>query len=129
MNTRKGRLLRVLRDGIRVRRLEEGDGPSCEVWDFDDQVITGEMKKILSEEGDADQGRLCRWLAPAFGRIAYEVKKGGYPDDLAGLDLKLMEEHLTSEVEADIVMLREVEKAYRIAFRFVRWFLDEMPTD
>jgi hypothetical protein len=128
MTTRKERLLRVLREGIKVRRLEAED-PSCEVWDFDDEVMTGKMMKILSKEWNEDQGRLCRWLAPAFSRIAREVENGGYHDDLAGLDLKLMEEHLTSEVEADVVMLREVEKAYRIALRFVRWFLDEMPTD
>jgi hypothetical protein len=129
MTTRKERLLRVLREGIKVRRLVEAEEPFCEVWDFDDQVMTGEMKKILSEEWNADQERLCRWPAPPFSRIAYEVETGGNPDNLAGLDLKLMEEHLDSEVEADVVMLSEVEKAYRIAFRFVRWFLDEMPTD
>jgi hypothetical protein len=129
MNTRKERLLHVLREGIKVRRQEEAEDPSCEVWSFDDRVITEEMKKILSEEWNADHGHLCRWLAPAFDRIAYEMENGGYPDDMAGLDLKLMEEHLDSEVEADVLMLREVEKAYRIAFRFVRWFLDDMPTD
>ena len=73
-----------------------------------------------------DEDRLCQWLAPAFGRMAYEVENGGYSDDL---DLDLLEEHLSSEVEADIPMLRDVEKAYHIAFRFVRWFLDETPTD
>jgi len=127
--TRKERLLRVLKKGIMVSRLGEGNEPSCEVWTFDDQVMTEEMKKILSEEWTEDQGRLCQWLAPAFGRIAYEVENGGYPDDLAGLDLDLLEEHLDSEVEADVLMLRDVEKAYRIAFRFVRWFMEEMQTD
>jgi hypothetical protein len=127
--TRKEMLLRVLKKGIMVSRSDEGDAPSCEVWTFDDRIMTREMKKMLSEEWTEDQSRLCQWLAPVFGRIAYEVENGGYPDDLAGLDLDLLEEHLDYEVEADILMLREVEKAYRIAFRFVRWFLDETPAD
>ncbi len=57
------------------------------------------------------------------------MENGGYPDDLSGLDLDLLEEHLDFEVEADVLMLRDVEKAYRIAFRFVRWFMEEMQTD
>jgi hypothetical protein len=122
-------LLRALKKGIMVSRSDEGDAPSCEVWTFDDRIMTREMKKMLSEEWTEDQSRLCQWLAPVFGRIAFEVENGGYPDDLAGLDLDLLEEHLDYEVEADILMLREVEKAYRIAFRFVRWFLDETPAD
>lgn len=126
MPTRKERLLSVLKKGITVSRLGEAKEPSCEVWTFDDHVMTEEMKKILSEEWIEDQSRLCQWLAPAFGRIAYEVENGGYPNDLEGLDLDLLEEHLDSEVEADVFMLRDVEKAYRIAFRFVRWFLGEM---
>jgi len=122
-------LLRVLKKGIKVSGLGEAKEPSCEVWNFDDRIVTGEMKKILSEEWTEDQSRLCQWLAPAFGRIAYEVENGGYPDDLAGLDLDLLEEHLDSEVEADVLMLQDVEKAYRIALRFVRWFLDETLAD
>ncbi len=110
-----------------VSRSGEGDEPSCDLWTFDGRVMTEEMKKILSEEWTEDQGRLCRWLAPAFERIAYEVENGGYPDDLEGLDLNRLEEHLNFEVEADIIMLREIERAYRMAFRFVRWFLEEMP--
>ena len=57
------------------------------------------------------------------------MENGGHPDDLAGLDLDLLEEHLDSEVEADILMLQDMEKAYSIAFRFVRWFLDETLAD
>lgn len=110
-----------------VSRPVEGGEPSCDLWTFNDRVMTEEMKKILSEEWTEDQGRLCLWLAPAFGRIAYEVENGGYPDDLEGLDLDRLEEHLDFEVEADIVMLREIERAYQIAFRFVRWLLDETP--
>jgi len=126
---RKERLLRVLKKGINVSRLGEAKEPSCEVWTFDDNVMTEEMKKILSEEWTEDQSRLCQWLAPAFGRIAYEVENGGYPDDLGGLDLDLLEEHLDSEVEADVLMLQDVEKAYRIALRFVKWVLEEMQAD
>lgn len=112
-----------------ISRSDEGDAPSCEVWAFDGQIMTREMKKMLSEEWTEDQSRLCQWLAPAFGRIAYEVENGGYPDNLEGLDLDLLEGHLDSEVEADILMLQDVEKAYRIAFRVVRWFLYETPAD
>jgi hypothetical protein len=39
------------------------------------------------------------------------VENGGYSDDLAGLDLDLLEEHLNSELEAGILMFRDVEKA------------------
>jgi len=125
--TKKEGLLQVLDKGIAVKRSDDGDEPSCEVWIFDDRIMTEKMKKMLSDVWTIDQSRLCRWLAPAFERIAYEVKNGGYPDDLEGLDL--LEKHLDSEVEADVLMLREVEKAYRIAFRCVRWFLDETTTD
>jgi hypothetical protein len=57
------------------------------------------------------------------------VENGCYSDDLVGLDLDLLGEHLNSELEAGILMFRDVEKAYDIASRFVRCFQDETPTD
>ena len=57
------------------------------------------------------------------------VENGGYSDDLVGLDLDLLEEHLNSELEAGILMFRDVEKACDIASRFVRCFQDETPTN
>jgi hypothetical protein len=43
--------------------------------------------------------------------------------------LDLLEEHLSSELEAGILMFRDVEKACDIASRFVRCFQDETPTN
>lgn len=120
---KRERLIEVLKKGI---SLEDRMSPGSQLTAFEDAVLTGRMKEILAEDWVGDEGRLFRWLAPAFGRIAYEVENGGYGEDLEGLDLEVLKEHLVSEVEADITMLREVEEAYGIAFRFIGWLIEDM---
>ena len=123
MSTRKDGRQLVLKGRILVRNSIKDSGQSYGIWTFNDEVMTEDMMDWLSQKGVEEDCGHCEWLAQVFERIAYEVEGGNYPDDLEGLDLELLKEHLKMEVEADVFLLRKIESAYDVAFDFISWIL------